>query len=141
MSALQILLTSAVVVGFLFGYLLHEPTSEFSQDSVESNNRILVGNYENIKSLTARGRSLVLFWAGWCGYCTRFKPDFARLSNMPELSSWNFISVNAMENQQLVSKYGVDGYPTLLEFKDGLYMGAYTESRSLGAMKRYLQAK
>jgi len=61
---------------------------------------------------------LVDFWAEWCGPCRMLGPVVDRLaeSNQEKISVGK---MNVDENQQTPQKYGIQGIPTLLFFKNG----------------------
>ncbi len=68
--------------------------------------------------LGAPGPVLVDFWAEWCGPCRMIAPALEEISN--DLGDKVTIAkLNIDENQDIASRYGVRGIPTMLLFKDG----------------------
>jgi thioredoxin 1 len=68
--------------------------------------------------LDAPGLVLVDFWAEWCGPCRMIAPA------LEEIGAENkgkviVAKVNIDENPMTPTKYGVQGIPTLILFKDG----------------------
>jgi thiol-disulfide isomerase/thioredoxin len=60
---------------------------------------------------------LILFYADWCGHCTKFKPIFD--NELKQLISSSNIpvkleSIDADNNPEIISKYNVAGFPTLI---------------------------
>jgi len=54
----------------------------------------------------------LIFYAPWCGHCKASKLEFeAAVKN----SNGKVILVNGDENPELVKKYKVDGYPTIMK--------------------------
>ena len=61
---------------------------------------------------------LVDFWAEWCAPCLMIAPTIEELAQ--EYSGRLKVGkLNVDENQNLAAKYGIQGIPTLLIFKDG----------------------
>lgn len=61
--------------------------------------------------------TVVMFWATWCPFCRRFKPEFDRLSQ--ELTA-RFVSVDLDDYENpLWEDYDVEVVPTLALFQGG----------------------
>merc|ERR550532_1011967 len=61
-----------------------------------------------------------MFYAPWCGFCKRIKPDYA--SAATELKGHSVlagIDVDKPENMQVRVEYNITGFPTLLYFVNG----------------------
>lgn len=74
-------------------------------------------NAEQFDDAVKSGTTVVDFWAPWCGPCKMMAPVFEELDS--ELSDVNFTKINVDENQEVAQKFGVQGIPTLIIFKDG----------------------
>lgn len=61
---------------------------------------------------------LVDFWAEWCGPCKMLAPVMARIAeaNQGKLAVGK---MNVDDNQETPQKYGIQGIPTLILFKNG----------------------
>ncbi len=61
---------------------------------------------------------LVDFWAEWCGPCRMLGPVIERIaeSNQGKLKVGK---LNVDENKETPQKYGIQGIPTVILFKDG----------------------
>lgn len=57
-------------------------------------------------------------WAPWCGPCRAFAPTFEEFSSL-YAGKAVFVKLNSDQNQQLASKLGIRGIPTILVFKKG----------------------
>ena len=55
---------------------------------------------------------LMLFKAEWCGHCRNFKPSWDALQK--HLTSVNFKTIDADEEEETLAKYGVEGFPTIM---------------------------
>ncbi len=67
--------------------------------------------------LEASEPTVALFWATWCPFCRKFKPEFDRLAAQ---KPWRFASVSLDdESNPLWDDYAVDVVPTLALFRGG----------------------
>lgn len=67
--------------------------------------------------LKAPEPTVVLFWATWCPFCRRFKPEFDRLSReIPCRSAAVYLDD---ESNPLWDDYAVDVVPTLMLLRGG----------------------
>jgi thiol-disulfide isomerase/thioredoxin len=86
---------------------------------------------KDIDSQVKSGTKLVLFYADWCGHCKKVKPDWeTAASSVNTKEDKKMIMVNCGEgtdeDQKIMKKYNVDGYPTIIKFVNGtpsLYRG------------------
>ncbi|CAM0904611.1 unnamed protein product [Alopecurus aequalis] len=80
------------------------------------------------------------FYAPWCGHCKRLAPELDEAA--PVLAGLSqpimIAKVNADKYRKLGSKYGVDGFPTLMLFIHGVPI-EYTGSRKADLLVRNLK--
>ncbi len=73
---------------------------------------------------------LVDYWAEWCGPCKMIAPILDELVTEYD-GKLKIAKLNIDENQEIPSKYGVRGIPTLMIFKDG-----NPEATKVGALSK-----
>lgn len=81
-----------------------------------------------------RGDSILLVYANWCGYCTRFKPDYLDASRGQMFQDYHFAQLNHDESdiiRKLNAKGIVKSYPTVLYIKDGNVSQAVKVNRDI----------
>lgn len=62
-------------------------------------------------------KTVVKFYAGWCGSCRLFAPKFKRLSNDERFSDIQFIDIDAEKNPEARKLAGVSNLPFFATFK------------------------
>ena len=86
---------------------------------------------ENFNEEIKEGVTLVDFWAPWCGPCKMLEPVIEKLSEEYK-GKINIVKLNTDENRETPEKYGIQGIPTMILFKDGQIedrmVGAYPEA-------------
>jgi len=73
-------------------------------------------NFES--KLKESNRSIVMFYAPWCGACSEMKPTYFKTSNSFE-GKVGFFLMNADEQKKLSVKYGIRSIPTIIVFENG----------------------
>ena len=84
----------------------------------------------NLDNQVKSGTKLVLFYADWCGHCKKIKPVWDETAKEVNVDEVKMIKVNCGEgtdeDQRVMKKYSIDGYPTIIKFVNGkatLYQG------------------
>jgi thioredoxin 1 len=66
----------------------------------------------------ARGIVFVDFYADWCGWCHKLAPVVDKLAG-DYAGKVTFVKVDTDAEQELAQRFGVQGLPTMVIFKDG----------------------
>jgi thioredoxin 1 len=77
---------------------------------------------DNFDSTIASGKTLVDFWAGWCGPCKMLAPTIEALAeNYDGKAKVCKVDVDACP--ELAMRFGVMSIPTVIAFSDGKETG------------------
>lgn len=74
-------------------------------------------DFEN--KLADNPKTIVKYYADWCGSCKLFAPKFRRLSDDDRFDGITFLDVNAEENPEARKKARVDNLPYFATFVNG----------------------
>ncbi len=81
---------------------------------------------------------LIDFWAPWCGPCRMVAPTVDKLAG--EMSGrLRVTKVNTDENPGLMNRFGIQGIPTMMIFKDGRQVDRWTGALPEGAIRQHLK--
>ena len=83
-----------------------------------------------------KGAVLVDFFAEWCGPCKMIAPLLDQVS--AENESLKIVKIDADHAQELMTKFGIRGIPTLLLFKDGELSATKVGALSLTQLKEFV---
>ncbi|VVA23763.1 PREDICTED: disulfide [Prunus dulcis] len=83
---------------------------------------------------------MVEFYAPWCGHCQALAPEYAAAAT--ELKGENVIlaKVDSTEENELSQDYGVEGFPTVFFFIDGVHK-PYTGQRTKEGIVTWIKKK
>lgn len=70
---------------------------------------------------------VVLFWMAGCGPCAAFKPTFLAAASDTRTPLY---TVQLADVPEVVDRFGITGFPTVLRFRGGAWHSEYTGSRT-----------
>ncbi len=84
----------------------------------DENSKITHTTDAEFENAISSGLTLVDFWAAWCTPCLMIAPVLEEISGDLD-GKLNIVKMNVDENPETAPKFGVQGIPTLILFKDG----------------------
>ncbi len=93
---------------------------------------------QDFDSVIATGRSLVDFWATWCGPCRMIAPAIEALGEK-YAGKANVCKVDVDEQPELARRFGVMSIPTIIVFQDGQQLGKLVGVRSQAELEALLK--
>ena len=81
---------------------------------------------------------LILFKADWCGYCTRFKPVWDKLTE--NYTKVKYTVYDADKDQKTMLKYGITSFPTIM-FNNGKEVEKFQGERDEHSLVSYMNAR
>lgn len=84
---------------------------------------------------------LLDFWAPWCGPCKILAPILDQVSEHYD-NKIKVCKINIDDNEEIATKFGVRGVPTLMIFKDGenkeTKVGVVQKTQLISIVDKYL---
>lgn len=74
-------------------------------------------SYEELKKELETGKTVIKFYANWCGPCNMLRPLYKAVSE--EMEGITFLEVNIDDNREVTNEFGVKSIPTIFLVKDG----------------------
>ena len=81
---------------------------------------------------------VVDLWAPWCGPCRMISPALEEVAQRLR-GRMKLVKVNVDENPQISARFGVQGIPTLLLFRDGLVIDRVVGARGAEQLQAWIE--
>lgn len=92
-----------------------------------SKNEIVdITSIQQMQSDIASGVSMVFFHASWCSKCANQRNAVEAVSVLQEFNSIFFGEVEFDDHQDVVNQFNVQGFPTIVFYKNGQEMSRMT---------------
>lgn len=76
---------------------------------------VAITTADRLDAILKEGSPVILdFWAQWCGPCKHMKPIFEKLAGKHKHVRFVTIDTDALQDKDLMKKYGVDAFPTFV---------------------------
>jgi thioredoxin 1 len=85
----------------------------------------------------AKGKVLIDFYAPWCAPCKMIAPVVEQIAQ--EHQDIKVIKINADNSQELMTKLGIRGIPTLLLMNNGERVATQVGATSVSQVKKFVQ--
>lgn len=122
----------------------HAALAEPESDGFEREDGIIVLTGENFqKALDHFDNLLVEFYAPWCGHCKAFAPDYVKIASILRDKNQNVAcaKVDAPEEQELIEKNDIQGFPTLKLYRKDKKTDTYQGFRSVDTLVDWVTRK
>ena len=90
--------------------------------SAGSSTVIQLNNKNFQKTISSNKPVFVKFWASWCGPCKKMAPEYKKASK-GFVGKVIFAELNVDRYKSIMRKYGIQGVPTTVVFKNGKELG------------------
>ncbi|MEL7431719.1 MAG: thioredoxin [Chlamydiota bacterium] len=93
---------------------------------------------ENFTEETAKGRTLVDFYAEWCGPCRMLHPILEELSQEME-GKVKFGKIDIDQSEKVTVQYQITSVPTLILFENGQEIGRIIGASDKASIKNLIE--
>ncbi|KAH3868542.1 protein disulfide-isomerase A5-like [Dreissena polymorpha] len=103
---------------------------------------IHINSEQNFQKLLKKNKkpTLVMFYAPWCGYCKRLKPDFAAAaSELRNEVNMVGVDVDKPDLYTLRAAFNITGFPTIYYFEEGQLKYKYGGENNKDGLIKWLK--
>src|ERR1051326_3892012 len=122
------------------------PESRKPRASIATRRSSMAGSYVTVTDqdfdqqvLKSPEPVIVDYWAPWCGPCRAMAPVFEQMS-VEYAGKLRFAKMNTDENPETPIKYGIQGIPTVIFFKNGREVNRMVGFGGPTALKRVIES-
>lgn len=91
--------------------------------------------FKKREGLDSDKKRIVYFYWEQCGHCKEFTPTWEKFVSESKIPSLSYEKYEAEKDKDFISKYGVEGYPTVMCLdSDGNKVKEYEGDRSLESL-------
>jgi len=100
----------------------------------------------NLTNSQAKPKTIILYYADWCGHCKHLKPTYQELINMSDKLGVTVAAVNSDNSDGLLDRinkmgekaeYEVRGFPTIVSYHNGKYFSSYAPDDNEEGRKKF----
>lgn len=95
---------------------VEELLDNFEREQEEDEKKLSFENIPHFNDDKFEKKLIVMFYADYCGHCIKMKPIFFQLCQQHSL--FDHVRKVRNDNQELINKYNVPGYPTFILFNE-----------------------
>lgn len=101
-------------------------------------------NKKHINDIIKKSPNItILFHWNMCGHCAALKPTWDKVcKKYNNVSNCDILNVEVDQLKFMSEKYkkGVQGFPTIIKYKNGKRIGEYNEERSLKMIDKFVKS-
>lgn len=90
--------------------------------------------------LAQHPHATVLFHASWCGHCKKLLPTYESVAAQQDTTTLPMAALECDNNDQVVQRYKLRGYPTILKFRNGQQVAEYSGNRTASDLAQFCRA-
>ena len=102
----------------------------------------------NLTNSQAKPKTIILYYADWCGHCNHLKPTYQKLIEMSKSGKLDasIAAVNSDNSDGLLDRinkmgenteYEVRGFPTIVSYHNGKYFSSYAPDDNEEGRKKF----
>jgi protein disulfide-isomerase A6 len=102
----------------------------------------------NLTNKEAKPKTIILYYADWCGHCNHLKPTYQKLIEMSKSGKLDasIAAVNSDNSDGLLDRinkmgenteYEVRGFPTIVSYHNGKYFSSYAPDDNEEGRKKF----